>query len=143
MNSQKFFLGGIVGGIVYLLLGWLIYGMLLRDFMSNNMSSPGIMKADADMIWWALIAGNISMGFLLTYVLGKAKVGSAGAGASVGFMLGLLMSLSFDLIMFATSNVMSSLKGLAVDVAVSAVMSAIAGAVVGAILGGKKSMTTA
>ncbi|MBK5272263.1 MAG: hypothetical protein JJE22_14740 [Bacteroidia bacterium] len=143
MNSQKFLVGGIVGGIVYFLLGWLIYGMLLRDFMSNNMSAPGIMKADADMIWWALIVGNILMGFLVTYVLSKAKATSAGAGAGVGFVLGLLMSLSYDLIMFATSNVMSSLKGLAVDVAVSAVMSAIVGAVIGAILGGKKAMATA
>jgi hypothetical protein len=119
MNSQKFIVGGIVGGIVNFILGWLVYGMLLKDFMASNASS-GIMRADSDMIWWALIVGNLCVGFLLAYVIGKGGAASAAKGAAVGFVVGLLVSLGYDLIMYATSTVMTSLKGVAADVAGSA-----------------------
>jgi hypothetical protein len=144
MNSQKFLLGGIVGGVVYFLLGWLCYGMLLKDFFTNNMWAAGSMRTDADTIWWALIAGQLAAGFFLAYVIGKANAASAGAGAGVGFIVGLLVCLSFDLTMYGVSTTVTSLKGLAADVAVSAVMSAIAGAVIGVVLGmGKKTVAVA
>ncbi len=34
-------MGGIVGGILFFLLGWLIYGMLLMDFMNNHTGAAG------------------------------------------------------------------------------------------------------
>jgi len=142
MNSQKFIVAGIAGGIVNFLLGWLIYGMLLKDFMASN-TAAGIMRGDSDMIWWALIVGNLSFGFLLAYVIGKSSAVSAGQGAGVGFVVGLLVCLGYDLIMYATSTVMTSLKGVAADVAATAVMSAIAGAVVGWVLGMSKKTVAA
>lgn len=141
MNSQKFIVGGIVGGIVYFLLGWLVYGMLLKDFMANNLSAS--MRADADTIWWALILGQLAGGFFLAYVIGKAGATSAGAGAGVGFIAGLLVCLSFDLTMYGVSTTISSLKGLAADVAVSAVIAAIVGAVVGWVMGMSKKTVAA
>jgi hypothetical protein len=142
MNSQKFIVGGIVGGVVYFILGWVIFGMLLKDFMTSNASS-GTMRADSDLIWWALIVGNLCLGFLLAYVIGKGGAASAGRGAAIGFVLGLLVSLGYDLIMYATSTVMTSLKGVAADVAATAVMSTIAGAVVGWVLGMSKKTVVA
>lgn len=141
MNSQKFIVGGIVGGIAYLLLGWVTYGMLLKDFMSSNMAA-GTMRADADLIWWALIVGNLALGFLLAYVIGKGNV-SAGSGAGVGFTLGLLVSLGYDLISYATSTSVSSLKVIAADVAVTVVMSAIVGGIVGWVMGMSKKTVVA
>ena len=135
MNSQKFIIGGIIAGVVYFLLGWLLYGMLLKNFMTANLWAPGTMRADADTIWWALAAGQIAAGFLLAYVLGKANATSAGSGAAVGFVVGLLACLGFDLTMYGVSTIATSLKGIAADVAVSAVSSAIAGAVAGAVMG--------
>ncbi|HET9823865.1 MAG TPA: hypothetical protein VFP87_00955 [Chitinophagaceae bacterium] len=134
MNSQKFIVAGIAGGIVNFVLGWLIYGMLLKDFMASN-TQAGIMRSDSDMIWWALAVGNLAFGFLLAYVIGKASTASAGQGAAVGFILGLLVCLGYDLITYATTTMVSSLKVVAADVAATAVMSAIAGAVVGWVLG--------
>jgi hypothetical protein len=141
MNSQKFIVGGIVGGIVFFLLGWLTYGMLLKDFMANNLSNS--MRADADTIWWALILGQVAGGFLLAYVIGKVGATSAGAGAGVGFIVGLLVCLSYDLTMYGVSTTIVSLKGLAADVAVSAVMAAIVGAVVGWVMGMSKKTVAA
>ena len=39
MNLKKLLLGGIAGGIVFFLLGWLIYGKLLMGFMTAH---PGL-----------------------------------------------------------------------------------------------------
>ena len=143
MNSQKFILGGLVGGVAYFLLGWVTYGMLLKDFMANNLSAPGTMRPEADMIWWALIVGQFAGGFLLAYIIGKANATSPAAGAGVGFTVGLLVCLGYDLTMYAVSNTISSLKGLAVDVAISAVMGAIVGAVVGWVMGMSKKTVAA
>jgi xanthine/uracil permease len=32
MKTKNFLVSGIVGGIVYFLLGWLFYGFLFKDF---------------------------------------------------------------------------------------------------------------
>jgi hypothetical protein len=34
MNTNKFLIGGIIGGIAYFLIGWLVWGMLLMNFMN-------------------------------------------------------------------------------------------------------------
>ena len=142
MNSQKFIVGGIAGGIANFILGWLIYGMLLKDFMASN-TQAGLMRSQSDMIWWALIVGNLAFGFLLAYVIGKSSTASAGQGAGVGFVIGLLVCLGYDLITYATTTMVSSLKVVAADVAATAVMSAIAGAVVGFVLGMSKKAVVA
>ena len=33
MNYKKIIIGGIAGGIAYFFLGWLVYGILLANFM--------------------------------------------------------------------------------------------------------------
>jgi hypothetical protein len=141
MNSQKFIVGGIVGGIVFFLLGWVVYGMLLKDFMAANFSSS--MREDADTIWWALILGQIAAGFLLAYIIGKAGATSAGGGAGIGFIVGLLVCLSYDLTLYGISTTITSLKGLAADVAASAVIGAVAGGAVGWVMGMSKKTVAA
>jgi len=138
MNSQKFILGSIVGGIVYFFLGFLCYGLLLKDFFTNNAgSATGVMRGDGEMVWWALILGNLFLGCLLAYVFVKAGITSAGSGAASGLVIGLLFGLAMRLIMYGTSNLMT-LKSVAAGIVVSAVISSIAGAVVGLVLGMSK-----
>ena len=36
MNTKSFFLSGIVGAIVYFLLGWLFYGILFPEIHGTN-----------------------------------------------------------------------------------------------------------
>src|SRR5678815_1184609 len=101
--------------------------------MAANFSTS--MRPDAETIWWALILGQLAAGFLTAYVIGKAGATTAGAGAGVGFVVGLLVCLGFDLTMYGVSTTISSLKGLAADVAASAVISAIAGGAIGWVMG--------
>jgi hypothetical protein len=143
MNSQKFVVAGVAAGIVSLLLGWVVYGMLLKDFMANNLYAANMMKSDQETIWWSLIVGQLLMGFFLAYVIGKANANSASAGATIGFVAGLLVTLGLDLTFYGVTNFMGSMKGIAADVIVSAVMAAIGGAVVGWVYGMKRAVATA
>jgi uncharacterized membrane protein len=140
MNTNKFIVGGIIGGVAYFLLGWLVWGMLLMDFMTQNAgSAAGVMKTQEEMVWWALIVGNIFSGLTLSYVLSRAGVKTAGAGAAAGAAFGLLVSAGFDFTMFGTANIMS-MKGILVDIAASTVVTAVVGGVIGWYFGmGQKS----
>jgi len=142
MNSSRFLLAGIVAGIVYFLLGWLVYGMLLTSYMTDN-TLAGTMRDEKEMIWWALILGNLASGFLLAYIVGKTGATTAGSGAVVGLVVGLLMALAFDLTMYGTSKIITNAQFIGIDVAASAVMSAITGAVTGWVYGMKKAVATA
>ncbi len=140
MNTTKMLISGIAGGIVAFFAGWLIYGMLLMDFMAQNSgTATGVMRADADMVWWALIAGNLLTGILYSYIFNRwANISTLSAGLSAGAIIGLIMGAAFDLTMYGTSNILA-LNGVWVDIAASAVMGAITGAVVGWVNGmGKK-----
>lgn len=135
MNTKKFLIGGIVGGIAYFLLGWLFYGNLLAQYFHDHAgSATGVEKAMDQFEWWALILGNLISGFLLAYVFSKSGVATLSSGLVTGGILGLLMSASYDMIMFATTNI-SSKHAMLADVATFTVMSAITGAIVGAVMG--------
>ena len=138
MDIKKLLTGGIVGGILYFLLGWLIYGMLLMDFMNNHPGTAGnVNKAEPDFLY--LIIGNLAMGFLLAYVFVKSSISSLAAGLVTGGIVGLLVCVGVDSVIYATTTIASK-TAMAVDVAAFTVMSAIVGAVVGMVLGmGKKS----
>jgi len=142
MNSSRFLLAGIVAGVVYFLLGWVVYGMLLTSYMTDN-TLAGTMRDEKEMVWWALILGNLTSGFLLAYILGKAGASTPGSGAVIGLVVGLLMALAFDLTMYGTSKIITNAQFIGVDVIVSAVMSAITGAVVGWAYGMKKTVVAA
>ena len=137
MNIKKLFIGGITGGVLFFLLGWVIYGTLLMDFMNSHTGVAGnISKPEPDFLY--LIIGNLAMGFLIAYIFIKANITSLGTGFVTGGVIGLLMAVGYDCMMYATTTVISK-TGMTADVISFAVMSAITGALVGAVLGmGKK-----
>ena len=135
MNTKKFFIGTLVGGIVFFFLGYLIYGMVLSGFFTrHSAAAPGSMKQMSDIIWWALILGNLASGALLSYIFLKlGNISSFGSGASTGAAIGLFVALSMDLIRYAVENSFD-MTAMIVDVLVGVVMYAIAGGVIGALM---------
>lgn len=131
MDTKKLLMGTVVGGITYFILGFLIYGILLASMMEGG----GCMRAETDMVWWAMIVGNLGFAMLLTYVFLKSGVSGFGGGAQVGAAVAFLVSLSVDLMMYATTTVMADLSAMATDVAASTVMGALAGGVIAMVLG--------
>ncbi|MDE3211947.1 MAG: DUF1761 domain-containing protein [Bacteroidota bacterium] len=135
MNAKKFFVGGIAAGVVYFFLGYLFYGILFMDFFSKNAgTASGVAKSMDQMVWWALILGNLMTGFLLAFVFEKAKTRSFGSGLWMGAWVGLFTAASYDLVSFGTSNLMN-IRGVVADIALFTIMSAVSGAILGWIMG--------
>jgi hypothetical protein len=135
MDTKKFLMGTVVGGVAYFILGFLIYGMALASTMEAY-SNMACMRPMEEMVWWAMVAGNLTYGALLTYVFLKAgNVNSFGSGAQTGMMVTFLVSISVDLMTFALSTTMNSVMGIVIDVIAATVMGAIVGGIVGVVLG--------
>lgn len=137
MDVKKLVVGGITAGILLFLLGWLIYGMLLTDFMNNHTGASGnVMRQEPEMLYLAI--GNLAAGFMLAYVFIKANVGSMAGGFITAGVLSALVSVSYDCMIYATTTTLSK-TAMAADVAASTVMFAITGAITAMVMNmGKK-----
>lgn len=140
MDMKKFVTGTLVGGIAFFFLGYFFYGVLLASFFSSHYAATATMKSMDDIVWWALILGNVASGALLSYIFLKwANIGSFGGGANAAATVGFFVGLSMDLIRFATEGTFDLTASLT-DVVVMTVMYGITGGIIGAVLGmGKKS----
>ncbi len=137
MTAKNQMLATLVGFIVLFLLGWLLYGFLLMDFYAaNSGSATGISRTEDEMIWWALILGNIAQTYLLVYVFSLSNVTSFGSGLKTGAIIGLILGLAINLSMYGTTNFMNLTSAL-VDPFVSLIMIGLTGGVVGWMLGRK------
>ena len=138
MDAKKRIMATLAGFVVYFLLGFLLYGILLMDFMAANTgTATNVMRTDADMQWWALIAGNVMQAYLLVYIFGNwANITTFGGGVKAGAIIGFIMSLGFGLNMYGTTNI-SNLTATLADPFVMAVMMGLTGGVVGWMLGRK------
>jgi hypothetical protein len=138
MNTSKFLISGVIGGIVSCLAGYLMYGILLKDFFASH-ATVQVMRSPETMIWWSLIAGCVCSGLLYSYIFNKwANINSLGGGISGGLVLGLLSGAAMGLINYGTANMMD-LTGVVGDIGVSAVLGALTGGAVGMMNGmGKK-----
>lgn len=136
MNTNKVLLAALVGGVVYFLLGWVVYGMLLMDtYKSFAGSATGVNKGDTDMVLWAIFVGNVIWALLFAVIFDRwAKISTLQAGAVAGAWMSFLFSLSFNLLSYGTTNIMT-FTGVLVDPIVSAVMGAIVGGIIGWVLG--------
>jgi len=133
MDIKKLIIGGISGGILFFLLGWLVYGNLLADFMKNHPgTATGVNRTEMDFMYLAI--GNLLSGFLLAYIFVKGNVNSLANGLVTGAILGLLMSASYDCMMYGTTFIASK-KMIMADVIAAAAMTAITGAIIGLLMG--------
>lgn len=134
MNSSKFVIATLAGGITYFILGFLVYAVALEGFYSAHAgSATGVAKTD--MQFWPLILGNLSYAALLAYIYLKwAGIKTFGAGFSAGTTIGFLVGLGINMIAYDTSNI-QDLTASKVDVFVWAIMTGIAGGIVGWVLG--------
>jgi hypothetical protein len=138
MTAKTRIMATLAGFVVLFMLGWLLYGMLLMDFfVANAGSATGVQKTEDEMVWWALIVGNILQSYLLVYIFGKwANINSFAGGLQGGAMIGLILGYAYDLIMYGTANIMNLTAAL-VDPLIAAVMMGLAGGVIGWVLGRK------
>lgn len=116
MNAKSFLVSGVVGGIVDFFLGYLFYGILFKDFFSQNES----------MNLLFIFLGCMSYGMFISYIFNKwAGITIPITGFKSGAVIGLFTSLIMNFFMFA--NMVVNYQHFALDVVVSIVLSAFVG----------------
>lgn len=128
MNTKNFIIGGLAGGIVNFLAGWLFYGVLFSS----------VMPADENMSMLFIFLGCLMFGVLLSYIYNQwANISTWMTGLTAGAVLGTITALWSNFFRFASETSVD--WGLfALDAGISAAMGAITGAVIGFVLGKMK-----
>jgi hypothetical protein len=126
---MKILRGTVFGAIAYFLIGWLVWGILLMNFLSGNMNQCAN-RPDNGMIWWAIIASNFVLALLLTLVLNWAKAKSITDGLKYGALFGLLYTLSFSLSSWSMTTMYTNIGALLTDTMASTVVMAVIGMVI-------------
>ena len=130
MNVKNFIVGGIVGGIVDFLMGWLVYGMLLKDTFP--------MEAGAKENMLFIFLGCMSFGFLISYVFSQGEgISNVGSGIKMALGIALFMALCSNFFMNMTKETID-VKLTAIDVVASMVLATAVGAAVAMVNGKMK-----
>jgi hypothetical protein len=134
MDTKKFALATIAGGVTLFILGYLFYVVLLGGFFEANAgTATGAMKDQP--IFWAVLLGELGAAALITLVVGWSGASGAAGGFKTAATVGFLVAFSINFIIFGVMNV-SSLTAALVDLPVAAIRWGVAGAVIG-MLGSK------
>lgn len=134
MTNNKTLIGGLVGGVAFFLLGWLIYGVLLADYYAANTNQCAA-KPMTDMIMWAMIVSSLASGLLVATILSWSNTSGMMAGAKIGAIVGLLFAASIDFSFYSMSTMYASLTPIFVDILVSAVYYALTGGIIAWVMG--------
>ena len=126
---MKILRGTILGGIAYFLLGWLVWGILLMDFLSGNMNQCAN-RPDDGMLWWAIIVSNFVLALLLTLILNWAKAKSITDGLKYGALFGLLYASSVSLSSWSMTTMYSNVGALVTDILASTAVLAVTGLII-------------
>lgn len=134
MDFQKIGISTLIGTVALFLAGFITYGLILGNFFEAHVgSATNLNKAEPDML--IMFIGHIAGGLLLSIIFGRwAGIKTFITGAKAGAIIGLLMAIFSDLIMYSMTNA-SDLTATLVDPLVMAVNFAIGGGAVGWFLG--------
>jgi len=126
---MKILRGTIAGGIAFFLLGWLVYGVLLMDYMTANMNQCANRPMN-EMIWWAMIVSCLLSALLLTLFLKWSGAKLFADGLKFGAIFGLLWASSIDLSFWSMTTIYKNFGALVIDVIVATLMMAIVGLII-------------
>jgi hypothetical protein len=135
--NNKTIIAGIAATVAGLALGFLIYGVILGDFLLANFNKT-IFRPEAELKWWALIISNIAWGFVLAILLGWANTRGFMSGLQRGLVIGFLFIVAFDMGLHFMSVYFLTRNALIVDIAANTVICGIVGGIIGLIYGSGK-----
>ncbi len=93
MDTKKFILAGIIGGVAYFFLGWLVYGILLGDLMTMPEGFSNIEYSEDEFRISYMIMSCLAGGFFLAFIFMKwAGISTFKTGAKAGAIIGLFIS---------------------------------------------------
>lgn len=128
MNS-KMLMGGVLGGVAFFLLGWLLYGTLMADAMAGCSSCQRGME---DMSMGYMIAGNLFMGLAASFMLSNwTNINTFMGGLRGGAVFALLLAIGYNSIMWATTTVYTDRICILYDLVITTIMWGIVAGVIG------------
>ena len=137
MDTRRFVIGTLVGGVTVFATGTLIFAVApFRDFLAYALSAGSATGvAREPQLLWAVALGALSYSALVTLAIGsRARSLNIGAGIKIGAVVGFLLWFTADFMLYGVSNV-GSLTSTVVDPLIELVPGAVAGGVIAAVLG--------
>ena len=133
MDARRFATGTVVGGIVLFVAGYVIFEIAFAGFYAANVGSASGVVRDP-VIPWALAVASLSYAALVVFALGnQAAPLTIGRGALVGAIVGFLMWMTADFVIYGISNV-ATLARTIVDPLLELVHGGLGGASIAAVL---------
>ncbi|HTH51462.1 MAG TPA: hypothetical protein VL501_05995 [Pyrinomonadaceae bacterium] len=130
---------GIVGTIVSMVAGFLVWGMLLSSYMQSTLTpaAKAVLSEQPRML--PFIVAQLGFGFFYAFVLerwagARSAVSGLFAGAILGFFYALITNLMNDAF-FINMHIGANTPPMIVDIAAGTVVGGIIGAAEGLVLG--------
>lgn len=120
--NKKLMLGGLAGGLIFFLLGFVIYGVLLSSYMTAH-TNQCLALPEADLKLGVLFISNILTSFLITLFIqhSTSVTGALGKGA----LFGVLYAAGVNLNNYSMTSMYPEMMVLWVDLAAFAVLTAL------------------
>jgi hypothetical protein len=121
--------GTVAGTLAFFLIGWLVWGILLKDFSMNNYNQSVYLPED-QMVWWALILSNLALALMFTLILKWAGAKTITDGLKIAAIIGGLYALNIDLGYYSMTNVILNVSAILVDTLAYILVSALTGMII-------------
>ena len=129
MDTKRFLTGTVVGGIVLYVVGYLMFSKAFASFYAANAGGATGVNRPTELMW-AVVVGNLGYAALICYAMGARTTSGLTGGAKIGAVVGFLMWLSVDFILYGVEDV-ANLTRTIVDPLLEIIHGGIGGAVIG------------
>ena len=136
MNIKKLATATIIAGVLFFLLGWLVYGNLLDHYMRHHLGRVGNVYRPSPVMLYIAI-GSLLQGATFAYIFVRANVKSLSDGLITGIIIGFLMAAFTDSFIYGSTYITCK-KAILADVIAATIIAALIGAVLGTVLGSDK-----
>ena len=134
MDMKRLVIGTVVGGIVFYVLDYLIFGLAFADFYAANAGSATGVNRDQPLMW-AVALGCLAYAALVTLGIGtRAGSWKLAGGVKIGAIVGFLLWFTADFTLYGVTND-SNLTRTVVDPLLELVRAGVAGGVIAIVLG--------
>jgi hypothetical protein len=103
MSARRLLVAALVGGSVYTVLAYLMFNVVFAELFAQNAgSATGVPRAD--LVWWAIVLGNVSLAFLVALCCNWARATTILQGCRIGATVGFLIWLGTDSLQYGLTN---------------------------------------
>jgi hypothetical protein len=130
MNVKNFLVSGTVGGIVNFLLGWLLWGILFKDFF------PPTDENTMNMLF--IFLGCMTFGYFISYIfLQWAQISTLVSGAKGGAIIALFLGL-YNSFFYHSNTQNPPVQMMIVDISLTVICGIVVGAAIAMVIGKMK-----